>query len=303
MNFGPITSEEESFRIMDLALERGINFFDTANAYGGAPGVTEGIIGKWLAQGGNRRESLILATKVWNRMGEGPNLGFGISAYKIKNQMEGSLRRLQTDRIDLYQMHYVDRGVTWEEKWGAFEDLARLGKIVYVGSSNHAAWDIAVAQGYARQRGFLGLVSEQLNYNLLSRDAEREVFPCCQAHGIGLLTYSPLCGGLLGGIEARHRKEGVRRLQEHLDRLEERHRDSLVAYETFCKEWGETPADVAIAWQLHNPAVTSIIVGPRTSDQLKGLLRALEFTLDESALARLKEIFPGPGQYAADLVH
>ena len=301
MNFGAITSEEESFKIMDLALEMGINFFDTANGYGGKPGVTESIIGRWLAQGGGRREQIVLATKVWTRMGEGPNLGFGVSAYKIKNQVEDSLRRLQTDRIDLYQMHYVDRAVTWEEKWGAFEDLVRLGKVIYVGSSNYAAWDIATAQGYARQRGFLGFVSEQLHYSLISRDAEREIFPCCQAHGIGLLTFGPLNSGLLCGLEARQQKKGVRRLQEHVDDLEQRHREKLVAYEEFCKEIGEAPADIAIAWQLHNPLITSPIIGPRTPDQLKTIKRALEITLDESAMAKLDEIFPSPGQYAPEL--
>lgn len=302
MNFGAITSEEDSFRMMDLALDMGINFFDTANGYGGAPGVTEGIIGRWLAQGGGRREQIVLATKVWTRMGEGPNLGFGVSAYKIKTQVEDSLRRLQTDRIDLYQMHYVDRAVTWEETWGAFEDLIQLGKVIYVGSSNHAAWDIATAQGYARQRGFLGFVSEQLHYSLISRDAEREVFPCCRAHGIGLLTYGALNSGLLCGLEARREKKGVRRQEEHVDQLEQLHREKLVAYEDFCRELGEAPADIAIAWQLHNPLITCPIIGPRTVDQLRTLQRVLDITLDASALEKLDEIFPSPGQYAADLV-
>jgi aryl-alcohol dehydrogenase-like predicted oxidoreductase len=200
MNFGPQTSEEESFRIMDRALELGINFFDTANVYGQklGEGVTEQILGRWFAQGGGRREKVVLATKVYNRMGEWPNQSH-LSALHIRQACEESLRRLQTDHIDLYQMHHIDRETPWEEIWQAMEQLVREGKVVYVGSSNFAGWHIARANEIARSRHFLGLVSEQSLYNLNARTIELEVLPACEAYGLGVIPWSPLAGGLLGG--------------------------------------------------------------------------------------------------------
>src|SRR5436309_6276546 len=198
MNFGPLTSEADSFAIMDRALEAGITFFDTANVYGWktGEGVTEQIVGRWLAQGGGRRERVVLATKVYGKMGDGPN-DRGLSAYHIRRACEESLRRLGTDRIDLYQMHHVDRDAPWEEIWQAMEQLVAAGKILYVGSSNFAGWQIAQAQGAAAARHFLGIISEQSLYNLNARTVELEVVPACRAHGIGLLPWSPLAGGLL----------------------------------------------------------------------------------------------------------
>jgi len=297
MNFGALTSEEDSFRIMDEALDMGINFFDTANGYAG--GLTESIIGRWLAQGDGRRERVVLATKVWTRMGDGPNRNPGLSAYKIKRELEESLQRLQTDHIDLYQMHYIDRSATWEEKWGAMEDLVRAGKVFYVGSSNHAGWDIARAQGFARARGFLGLVCEQHHYNLLWRDAEREVFPACKCEGLGVITYSPIGGGLLGGNVSDPEK-GARSDSEYIRGLLEKYRGQIEEYEAFCEELGESPAVVAVAWQLANPVITSPIVGPRKLDHLTSMSRAVELELDAQALERLESIFPGPGQYMID---
>src|SRR5579871_5487588 len=167
MNFGPLTSEQDSFAIMDHALELGINFFDTANVYGWklGEGVTEKIVGNWFAQGGGRRDKVILATKVYNRMGEWPNES-GLSAVHIRRACEDSLRRMKTDHIDLYQMHHIDRSTPWDEIWQAMEQLVREGKIIYVGSSNFAGWHIAQANCIAQQRHFLGLVSEQSLYNL-----------------------------------------------------------------------------------------------------------------------------------------
>ena len=201
MNFGPFTGESDSHAIMDEALDLGINFFDTANVYGWktGEGVTEQIVGRWLARGGGRRERIVIATKVFGRMGDGPN-DRGLSAYHIKRACEGSLRRLQTDRIDLYQMHHIDRDAPWDEIWQALEQLVREGKILYVGSSNFAAWNITQANCLAAQRHFLGLVSEQSLYNLNARTIELEVIPACQAFGLGLIPWSPLGGGLLGGI-------------------------------------------------------------------------------------------------------
>lgn len=294
MNFGPHTSEEESHRIMDRALELGINFFDTANTYGWRKGEgwTEQIIGRWFAKGGGRREKVVLATKVYGDMGDWPNES-RLSARHIKRACEASLRRLQTDWIDLYQMHHIDRECPWEEIWQAMEQLYYEGKILYVGSSNFAGWHIAQAQELAKQRRFMGLVSEQCLYNLNARTVEMEVLPACQAYGVGVIPWSPLAGGLLGGVLSD--SAGERRRSERIQEALQRNRTKIEAYEAFCKELGEHPANVAIAWLLHQPAVTAPIIGPRTVEQLDHLTRALEVRLDESALKRLDEIFPGPG--------
>ncbi len=294
MNFGPVTEEADSFAIMDRALDEGINFFDTANVYGWklGEGVTEKIIGRWFAQGGGRREKTVLATKVYGRMGEWPNES-RLSALHIRRACEDSLRRLQTDHIDLYQMHHVDRNTPWEEIWQAMEQLVREGKVLYVGSSNFAGWHIAQANEIARQRHFLGLVSEQSLYNLDARTIELEVLPACQAYGLGMIPWSPLAGGLLGGV-LRKIEEG-RRASENLQRRIEMKRATLEAWEAFCAGLGEEPADVALAWLLSRPGVTAPIIGPRTMAQLQGNLHALEIELDEEALGRLDEMWPGPG--------
>jgi len=299
MNFGPLTSEGDSFALMDRAREAGINFFDTANVYGWrrGEGVTEQIIGRWLAQGGGRRESIVLATKVYAAMGEGPN-DSRLSAYHIRRACDESLRRLQTDRIDLYQMHHVDRETPWDEIWQAMEQLVAAGKVVYVGSSNFAGWQIAQASARAAARHFLGLVSEQSLYNLSARTVELEVLPACRAHGVGVIPWSPLAGGLLGGA-LQKAKEG-RRASERLQKSVERYRAQLETYEGLCRELGESPADVALAWLLANPAVTAPIIGPRTMEQLTGSLRALEITLSAEQLARLDRIWPGPGGEAPE---
>lgn len=298
MNFGPRTSEEESFAIMDKALELGINFFDTANRYGMpvSVGLTEEIIGRWLAQGG-RRDKIVLATKVYGPMGEGVN-DRGLSAYHIRKACEDSLRRLQTDHIDLYQMHHIDRSTPWEEIWQAMEILVQQGKVLYVGSSNFAGWHIAQAQAEAAKRNFMGLVSEQSLYNLAARTIELEVIPACRAYGLGLIPWSPLGGGLLAGV--LDGQGGVRRTSEGVQKALEKHRSQVEAYEALCRELGEKPADVALAWLLHNPAVTAPIIGPRTMDQLTSSLRALEIQLSDEVLKRLDEIWPGPGGEAPE---
>jgi aryl-alcohol dehydrogenase-like predicted oxidoreductase len=299
MNFGPQTSEADSFAIMDKALELGINFFDTANVYGWklGEGITEQIIGRWFAQGGGRREKVVIATKVYNKMSEWPN-GRGLSAYHIRRACEESLRRMQTDHIDLYQMHHVERSTPWEEIWQAMEQLVREGKVTYVGSSNFAGWHIAQAQGAAQARHFMGLVSEQSLYNLNARMVELEVIPACEHFGLGLIPWSPLASGLLGGA-LKKMKEG-RRAQEGVQKNIEKHRPKLEAYEKLCKKMGEQPADVGLSWLLHQKAVTAPIIGPRTADQLTGSLRALEIKLDEATLKKLDEIFPGPGGAAPE---
>lgn len=301
MNFGPQTSEADSFAIMDMALEHGINFFDTANVYGmmtasGSTrhlhrGLTEEIIGRWLVKGGHRDE-VVLATKVFGKMGDGSNER-GLSAKHIRKACEDSLRRLQTDHIDLYQMHHVERSTPWEEIWQAMEQLVREGKVIYIGSSNFAGWDIATAQCSAKERNFLGLVSEQSKYSLETRTIELEVIPACRHYGVGLIPYSPLAGGLLGGA-LRKASEG-RRASDYMARRIEEHRPQLEAYEAFCQDLSEAPGDIALAWMLHNPVVTAPIIGPRTLEQLKGNLRSLEISLTEENLQRLDEIWPGPG--------
>jgi aryl-alcohol dehydrogenase-like predicted oxidoreductase len=299
MNFGPETSEADSFAIMDKALDLGINFFDSANVYGWkrGEGITEQIIGRWLAQGGGRREKIVLATKVYGQMGDGPN-DRRLSAYHIRAACEGSLRRLQTDHIDLYQMHHVDRTTPWEEIWQAMEQLVREGKILYVGSSNFAGWHIAQACGIAASRHFLGLVAEQSLYNLNARMVELEVLPACKAFGLGVIPWSPLAGGLLGGA-LQKASEGRRSSTRMVGELE-KHRPKIEQYEAFCREIGQAPADVALAWLLANPVVTAPIIGPRTLEQLEGSMKALEVKLGPDQMKRLDEIFPGPGGEAPE---
>lgn len=299
MNLGDFTDEPTSYAIMDRALELGINFFDTANRYGNPKGlgITEEIIGRWLAQGGGRREQIVLATKLRNPMGPGVN-DQGMSAYHIRQQCDASLRRLQTDHIDLYQMHHIERSAPWEEVWQAMELLVQQGKILYVGSSNFGGWHIAQAQEMAKARHFLGLVSEQSIYNLRTRMVELEVIPACRAYGLGLIAWSPLGGGLLAGV--LHKVAEGRRANASMQAQIEQHRGQLEAYEALCAELGEEPADVGLAWLLHNPVVTAPIVGPRTATQLDGSLRALEITLSDEIVKRLDAIWPGPGGEAPE---
>jgi len=299
MNFGPYTSEADSFAIMDRALEVGINFFDTADVYGWkiGEGITENIIGRWLAQGGNRREKIVLATKVNGRMGEGPN-DRRLSAYHIRQAVEGSLRRLQTDHIDLYQMHHVDRETPWDEIWQAMEVLVNQGKVLYVGSSNFAALHIAQAQCSAEKRHFLGLVSEQSLYNLSARTIELEVIPACRTYGLGLIPWSPLAGGLLGGINQL--SDGGRRNTENSQKKLDKLRSNLESYEAVCVQIGESPADVSLAWLLHNPVVTAPIIGPRNLEQLNGSLHSLDIKLSQETLNSLDDLWPGPGGEAPE---
>ena len=299
MNFGPETSEEDSHAIMDRALEEGINFFDTANVYGWrtGEGVTERIVGRWFAKGGERRDKVVIATKLYGSMGDWPNFS-RLSALNIRRACEGSLRRLQTDHIDLYQMHHVDRATPWDEVWQAMDVLVQQGKVLYVGSSNFAGWHVVQANEAARARHSFGLVSEQSLYNLAARTVELEVLPACQAYGVGVIPWSPLAGGLLGGI-LRKTREGRSASDQVRQRLE-RHRAPVEEYEGFCDELGERPADVALAWLLHQPAVTAPIVGPRTMEQFEQSLRALELALDDKALDRLDQIWPGPGGAAPE---
>ncbi|MBA3764939.1 MAG: aldo/keto reductase [Actinobacteria bacterium] len=294
MNFGPHASESDSHTIMDAAIANGINFFDTANVYGRHLGVgaTEEIIGRWVAKGGGRRDKIVLATKVYGTMGDWPNEA-RLSKLAIVRQCEESLRRLGTDRIDLYQMHHIDRNAWWDEIWEAMEQLKHTGKIFYVGSSNFAGWHIARGNEIARDRGSLGLATEQSLYNLTARTLELEVIPAVQEYGMGLIPWSPLSGGLLAGA-LKKVGEG-RRGTEYMRGEIEANRSKLEPWEKLCADLGEDPAHVALAWLLHQPAVTAPIIGPRTEEQLLHAMHALDIKLDREVLAKLDEIFPGPG--------
>jgi aryl-alcohol dehydrogenase-like predicted oxidoreductase len=301
MNFGPQTSEEDSHAIMDAAHTQGVNFFDTANVYGQdkGRGATEEIVGRFFAQGGGRREKTVLATKLYGNMSDYPNEG-KLSALNIRRALDASLRRLQTDYIDLYQFHHIDRDTPWEEIWQAIEVAVQQGKILYTGSSNFAGWHLAQAQEAAKSRHFTGLVSEQSIYNLIVRDVEREVLPAAQAYGLGVIPWSPLQGGLLAGVLDKE-AEGSRRRSRSPEELE-RLRPQLEQYEAFAKELGHAPGELALAWLLHQPAVTAPITGPRTMAQLDTAISSVDITLDADALGRLDEIFPGhkaaPEDYA-----
>ncbi|MFD7201104.1 aldo/keto reductase [Streptomyces sp. NPDC059893] len=303
MNFGPQTDEADSHAIMDTALASGINYFDTANVYGWGEnkGRTEEIIGSWFAQGGDRRDKTVLATKVYGNMGGAgtdspwPNHD-KLSAVNIRRAVEASLKRLGTDHIDIYQFHHVDRETPFEEIWQAVDVLIQQGKILYAGSSNFPGYKIAQANEKAAARGTLGLVSEQCLYNLSERRAEMEVIPAAQEYGLGVIPWSPLHGGLLGGVIKKEVEGGRRASGRAADALANPEtRAQLQAYEDLLDKHGLAPGEAALAWLLTRPGVTGPIVGPRTSEQLDSALRAVELELSEEVLTGLDEIFPGPG--------
>jgi aryl-alcohol dehydrogenase-like predicted oxidoreductase len=297
VNFSWLTDEADSFAILDAAFEAGVNLIDTSDNYNA--GQTEALLGRWFAQGGGRREKTVLASKVYSapmewgsrdpvkRLGTwvGPNQR-GLSAKHIREACEASLTRLQTDYLDLYQMHHIDRNARWEEIWQAFDVLIAQGKVLYVGSSNFAGWHIAQAQESAKARLGAGLVSEQSVYNLTKRTLELEVIPAASAYGMAFLAYSPLGGGLLGGKPADN--DGGRRNFMTLS-------DKIAEFGAFCEELGHSAAVVALAWVAQAPGVTAPVIGPRTMAQLQSALAALELRLDEATLKRLDELFPGPG--------
>ncbi|GAA0969017.1 aldo/keto reductase [Actinocorallia libanotica] len=303
MNFGPETNEADSHKIMDAALDAGVNFFDTANVYGWGEnkGRTEEIIGTWFAQGGGRRDKTVLATKVYGSMGADgkpwPNAD-KLSALNIRRAAEESLRRLGTDHIDVYQFHHIDRAAPWEEIWQAMDVLVQQGKVLYVGSSNFPGWAIARANETAARRGSLGLVSEQCLYNLFERRAEMEVIPAAEAYGLGVIPWSPLQSGLLGGVLRKEREGGgARSLSERNRQLlsDPATRAKIEAYEELCAAHGLEPGEVGLAWLLTRPGITGPIVGPRTLEQLESGLRAAALELSPEVLEKLEEIFPGPG--------
>ena len=297
MNWGGHASAETSFDIMSAALELGINFFDTADVYGSMNfderGGSERIIGEWLAQDSTRRDKIVLATKVYGEMGYGPN-DEGLSAYRIKRCCEASLKRLQTDHIDLYQMHRIDRSAPWEEVWQAMEQLVREGKVTYFGTSNFAGWHIATAYQEAKKRHLLGPISEQCGYSLLRRSFELEIIPACESYGMSVIPWGPLAGGMLGGIleKATEGRRSSARVQETVQKI----RPQLTAWENLCQEMGELPGEMALAWLLNRPAVAAPVIGPRTVAQLESSVHSLEIELAQDTLEKIDAIFPGPGK-------
>jgi len=294
MNWPWLTTEPEAYEVMDKALDAGINFFDTADVYGGkrGEGLTEQVIGRWFDKDGGRRQKVVLATKVYGDMGEWPNFS-RLSALHIKSACEASLKRLKTDHIDLYQMHHVDRATPWEEIWQAMSQLVQAGKVLYVGSSNFAGWHIAAAIEAAKSRHFMGLVCEQTRYNLICRAPELEVIPACLHYGVGLIPWGPLMGGVLAGA-ASTAKSG-RRADDNAARDLKANCTKVVAYEKWCARSKLDPAQVALAWLLHQKAVTAPIIGPRTETQVDTAVKALKLKLSEAMLKELDAIFPGPG--------
>lgn len=293
MNFGAQTPEPDSFTILDAAMDAGINFVDTADQYGGRLGVgaTEALLGRWLARDPRRRNRLVLATKVHEPMSDDVN-DRGLSARHIQAACEASLRRLGVDHIDLYQMHHIDRTAPIEEIWQAMDRLIAQGKITYVGSSNFPGWAIARANEKAGAAQRLGLVSEQSLYNLIERRAELEVIPACQAYGLGVITWSPLAGGLLAG---RPTEGAGRRASEGARRAAAAHEAQLERFGSLCDELGLSPGAVALAWLLHQPGITATIIGPRSLQQLSSVLHVPDLELGDETLARIEEIFPGCG--------
>ncbi|MGC5343107.1 aldo/keto reductase [Streptomyces sp. DT171] len=305
MNFGPLTNEADSHAIMDAALDAGVNFFDTANVYGWGEnkGHTEEILGTWFAKGGDRRDKVVLATKVYGNMAADgdawPNHD-KLSALNIRRAVDASLKRLRTDHIDLYQFHHIDRSTPVEEIWQAIDVLIQQGKILYAGSSNFPGWKIAQTNETAHRRGSYGLVSEQCLYNLAERRAEMEVIPAAQEYGLGVIPWSPLQGGLLGGVirKEKDREGGGGRSAtgRSADALANSAvRERIQSYEDLLDKHGLAPGEAALAWLLTRPGVTGPIVGPRVKEQLDSALRAVELELSDEVLTGLDEIFPGPG--------
>ncbi|MEU1471563.1 aldo/keto reductase [Streptomyces sp. NPDC005761] len=303
MNFGPQTNEADSHTIMDAALDAGVNFFDTANVYGWGEnkGRTEEILGTWFAQGGERRDKVVLATKVYGNMaadGDAWPNHHKLSALNIRRAVDASLKRLQTDHIDLYQFHHIDRDTPVDEIWQAVDVLIQQGKILYAGSSNFAGWKIAQTNETARRRGSYGLVSEQCLYNLAERRAEMEVIPAAQEYGLGVIPWSPLHGGVLGGAIRKESAGGstrstTGRAAETL--ADPAARARIQAYEDLLDKHGLEPGEVGLAWLLTRPGVTGPISGPRTLEQLESAVRAVDLELSDELLSALDEIFPGPG--------
>lgn len=298
MNFGNTVSEKESFKIMDCAREAGLNFFDTADLYGGPAGwgATEEIIGRWFAQGGGRREDIILATKCfWGPGGTAnPNDGNCLSGYKIRRQLAASMKRLQTDHVELYLMHKRDPQCPVEELVDTYQSLVYRGLIDYVGSSGFSAYELCEFQKESEKRNFFGLICEQHGYNLLNRGMETEVIRAATQMGIALTIFTPQCGGMLGNHVFTPRP-GSRTSTFQLD---EELTQRLKRYHALCAEIGETPSHVALAWVLQNPAVSCPLCGVSSVEQLEDNIHVMEdIRLSAETMKALDDIFPPPATF------
>ncbi len=289
------TSWDDSVRLVHAGLDAGVNFFDSANVYGDSftRHRSEQVLGKALR---GHRDEVVIATKFRGRVGDGPN-DSGTSRYHVIGQVEASLRRLETDRIDLYQTHGYDPETPMEETLRALDDLVRQGKIVYTGMSNSKGWQLAEAMWACDRLGLDAIVSEQAEYSLVARELEREVLPFTRRHGIGVLAYSPIGGGLLTGkyLRGSPPPQGSRGDQSPgwLEGITERQWRTIDATVNVAQEAGATPGQVALAWVLDQDGVSSAIIGPHTQEQLQENLGALDVTLSTEARARLHGAQPG----------
>jgi aryl-alcohol dehydrogenase-like predicted oxidoreductase len=301
MNFGGPTSEEESIAIIDAALEAGINFIDTANVYN--RGESERIVGVALARNG-RRDQVVLATKVHGQVGPGPN-DRGNSRYHIIKACEDSLRRLQTDHIDLYQLHRPALDIPQDETLRALDDLVRAGKVRYIGCSTFPAWMVMEALMVSGEQHLARFISEQPPYNLLDRRIENELVPLCQKYGLAILPWSPLAGGILAGRYAESAlPEGSRVARSGTDslfgqRVTPRGVEAARRVAALARERAMTPSQLALLWAKDQPGVTAPIVGPRTLAHLQDNLGVLEYTLSDDDRRALDEV-NGPGNAVSD---
>lgn len=284
------SDEKTSFAIMSRSLEAGVSFIDTADVYG-QDGLSERVVGAWMAEA-KTRDKVTPATKFRFRMGEGPN-STGASRYRIVRTVEESLRRLRTDRIDLYQIHMQDIETPEEETLRALDDLVRAGKVLYLGASNYAAYRLADSQWIAKTEHLHRFVALQMQYSLLVRDLEREHIPLCKRFGMGVLPWSPLAAGLLSGKYTRNQPAppGVRleKWKERLESCDERGWRTIDAVKAMAAEKSTTPTAVAIAWLLEKPTVSSVIFGARSMAQLEDNLKGAELKLSADDVRKLDE--------------
>jgi 1-deoxyxylulose-5-phosphate synthase len=284
-----VLEEEESRPFIQRALEAGINFFDTADVY--SLGVSEEIVGRALKDFGPSRDRLVIATKVFNPMGDDPNLG-GLSRKHIMHAIDDSLRRLQTDYVDLYQIHRFDSETPMEETLEALNDVVRAGKALYIGASSMFAWQFAQMLAVSDANGWARFVTMQNHYNLLYREEEREMNPLCEAEGVGLIPWSPLARGVLAGsrkaqtTRAKTDDFGVKLYGKNIADADQRVIDGL---EDLAKKRGVPPAQLALAWLLHQPAMVAPIVGASKPHHLDDAIAAVNVKLSAEEIARLEE--------------
>lgn len=283
MNLGNPTGEDESLAMIARALDAGVNFIDTANVYNA--GESERIVGRALKEAGVR-DRVVLATKVHGVMGEGPNQG-GASRYHLLRACEDSLRRLQTDHVDLYQLHRPSAAIPVDETLRAFDDLVRSGKVRYIGCSTHPAWRVMEALATSERLGLAPYISEQPPYNLLDRRIENELIPLCQQYGLAVIPWSPLAGGLLAGRYASHREfppgsRATHGWQPFVARVTATAVEVAQRVGAMAAERGLTSSQLALLWCKDQPGVTAPIIGPRTMTHLEDALAVLERRLDDA---------------------